>query len=1202
MQNNILFFQSTSIGGTNNTPGLFEMLLAHLDGLELGIFEQQQVIVPGKTIASWLKDQIAIKHGICANLDCVVLPGPVLDNIYYANNPSFKAFDFNRAKYIIYDYLCNSVPPDNDLGGNKLQSREKEELNNYIYVNGSLDKFRAYQLAAQLQKIFHEYIYLRTEDMINLDGSSIKVWQEEIIRHLFDKIGTDKTFLDVYKYFMTVNLDTLKLPQNLMLFGLNSIYPSQLNILGRLSAKVTMYWYYQTSSYKYYGDLLSDRAKSNLERKLLKKPDLNLEDLYLQDGNPLLANLAQQSREFTELLIANDIDVYSFGTPSTEKTDTILEQIQEDIRNITYRIEPDLRFGTNQEIYATPITLSNNIDNLKYSKYLDLPDGQTSIKINSCHNRMREVQVMFNELVEVLDKNPEMLLSDILITAPDIDDYAPYIVAVFDNEMIDREKLLYNITGNRKYKNYKILETLKLLLNAPYVLTVNYLIEILIQSEIQDNLSINDTDVELIRKWLYDNKIHFGYDERDYTVLGYANYQIHSFKQFLNNIVLGACISENVYGGEIPGYVTSDGGQYIPYDNLDNNQVLLCNKLIMLINQLEELRDKFYIDATNYAELTLNEVRGILAGLNESCLSDRDSINNFQRFLGGLITIPEDLIITLPILNLMLDEYIEDFKSNFMLNGNITCASMRYMRNIPFKCTYILGLNFGEYPGNYMPNQLSLLAHDWYLADRNYNIEDKQTFLDILLACKQQLYLSYIGRRETDNSEIKPSSLLGLLINTLGQSFTNFTVRSDSSDIMDVALKKYDFKNLLVQHSLHPFHNNHQASYSELWVKLAVNRFAINTWDFTKISPLQTDLSRFYTLKIEDIVRMFLYSNTNLYKVLGISQFSHELELSDTENINLADRGLAREIEVYFKKYLVMGNATVKQLYSDKLESQGNDERGRLLVVGKERNHATQVSNRLSIEEYLINCGVLSYEHIGHLQFDYYFELYNKYIAARGNTKAHITFNHTINENITLTLDDEVYLEGQTVVVMDSFANIYSSDLAAKLEDLPYSLKIRGLITYLLCFGAGHCEQGVAALDCHCEPGVAWRGNPEKVIIRQITTTGETQDFTLRITDAPILLNKVLRYYVRSLSNPVLIHKGAIQGYAKLSGMNKPQSACIEGSRSKYMADFENHDLDKIKEDIIFSSIANNYFEFMQSINGVNDIVKIGEILSCLRG
>ena len=70
--------------------------------------------------------------------------------------------------------------------------------------------------------------------------------------------------------------------------------------------------------------------------------------------------------------------------------------------------------------------------------------------------------------------------------------------------------------------------------------------------------------------------------------------------------------------------------------------------------------------------------------------------------------------------------------------------------------------------------------------------------------------------------------------------------------------------------------------------------------------------------------------------------------------------------------------------------------------------------------------------------------------------------------------------------------------------------------------------------------------------------------------------------------------------YVKSAKANKSQKQCIETARARYAADFANYELDKIRGDIIFSSIADDYFEFMQSINGVNDIVKIGEILATL--
>lgn len=1154
MQNNILFFQSISIGGFDNTPGLFELLLTHLDNIELGLFEQQQIIVPNTAIAKWLKDQIAIKYGICANLDCVVLPSPVLDNTYYANHPECLQFNFDQAKYMIYSYLCSTKLEDN-----------VDELNSYIYVEGVLDKLRIYQLATQLHKIFYEYMYLRTEDLIDLSRSKIQNWQKKIIEHLFTQIGAAKTFLDVYKYFMSADLNLMQLPKNLVIFGLNSIYPSQLQLLGRLSNRINIYWYYQTPSYQYYGDLLSDRARAQLEQKLLRYPDLNPDDLALQDGNPLLANLAGQSREFTELLIASDVDISTFAPSVSCKANTILQQIQEDIRSIKYRVEPAYRFGNNQNIYADPIDISNKIVD---DAIHDLPQSQTSIKINICHNRMREVQVMFNELLELLNKNPAANLGDILITAPDIDDYAPYITAVFDNEVVGMGKLLYNITGNRKYKDYKILETLKTLLGAPYVLTANYFMQILIQSELRENLAITITDIELVRRWLYDNKTHFGYDERDYVVSGYVDYQIHSFKQFMNNIVLGACISDNVWQSGIPLYA-ANGHKYVPYDNLDNNQVKLCNKLIILINQLEELNHRFYRDATNYNELTVGEIYTILTSLNNSCLKDKNSINHFELFLGELQVVPQDLVITLPILNMLLDEYIESSTNSFTLNGNISCASMHYVRNIPYKYTYVLGLNFGEYPSGYTPHELSLLAHDWFLADRNYNLEDKQIFLDTILACTEQLYLSYIGRRETDNSEIKPSPLLGLVITTLGQSFSNFTTHG--ADVADMC---YDFKNLLSQQALHPFYNNKQPNYSRLWSMLAQNKdpHLSKVWDFTQTFSIPAATpAKFYQLKIEDMLRVFLYSNSNLYSILGINTSQREVELSDTENLNLTDRGLATHTYKYFEKYL---KATLlKEEHEDKS----------LLHAPQSIEH----NDSSMLQEFLITNGVLAYGEMGQAQFNYYYELYGKYIALQGTTKAILSLNYTI-DNITLTLDDVVYLDGERIIITDSFANIFTATISSKVEDLPYWLKIRGLFIYLLCFGG-------AAITVENKAQTV-----TDVVIRQISTTGDVQDFILKVADIEPTLNSVFSYYLRSLANPILVHKGAIQEYAKLSKAGSHTSLCFAGAKAKYLADY--HGLAHIKADRIFGNIAENYFEFMQIVNGVNDIVKIGEILAKLSG
>ena len=1070
----IMFFQSTSIGTSDNEPGLFELFLSHYATLEsLSIFDKVQVIVPNHAMSAFMKDNVARNLGICANLDFVVLPGPVIENVYKANNPDAILFDFKEAKYIIYGYLCN----------NKLSSQDSKELNQYIYQNDKLDIYRVYQLASQLQQIFHEYLYLRTFELLNLEKSKLPGWQKEILTHLFQHIDSKKTFLDIYTYFTTTDMSKLKLPKSLFIFGLTSIYPSQLSIMKHLAKNVDIYWYYQPCSYEYYGDLLSDTTRNKLEKKLLNEPDLNLDDLYLTSGNPLLANLGSQSREFIELLQGNDITVYDFKPNIfTPKMDTMLDVIQNDIRSLKYRIMLDKRI--HQSYYEDPIAVSNH-----------------NIKINSCHNRMREVQVMFNEIVDILTNDNK--LNDILVVAPDIDLYAPYISAVFDNEILSHnQKIPYNITGNRRHSDYKILETIKLIINTPYILNVSYFIDILNQIEISDD------DINWIKSSLLENTTHFGYNCDDYNKYGYQNYQTHSFLQFINNITLGACLNNSMFESKAPIY-NFNNDKYIPYDNIDSNQLELCEKIINLVNLLSELRQVFYIDENTLRELNIKEAHDTLTNIVNLVLEMNLTTQNF---LGTLLEIKLKTPIDLQIINQIIDDYCRASSNKINLDGRITCASLGYLRNIPYKNIYILGLNFGEFPSSNTPNQLSVLAKTWHLADRNYNIEDKQIFLDTILAAKNNLYLSYIGRSETDNSEIQPSPVLGLLISTIEQSFIGIA-------------------NIVTTHSLHPFYNNSQINYSQLWHKVSSqinNNFEDKRWDFTKLTKHQQMDEK---VKIDSIVNTFLYTNSNLYKTLGISTYNEEIELEDTENLVLFNRRVAKNIYRIFEDY----------------DSSFDD-----------------------VYEYLNIKGIIGYQHFGEAQYNHYKTLYDFYKKYRGSEAIEIEFTHTVtryDEKYNLLISGTVYIENDRIILTPDFGDINDKKLANKFSDVPYKLKLTAMVYASL---------------------IAPRLG-KILVLRQIKSSLETSDLMININQDN-MINQVLIYYLRSLNNPVLIHRAAIEEYANTLSISK--------AYNKYSSSFNNFALENIRQDIIFESIANNYFDVMKDVGSINDIVNIGELLS----
>lgn len=1163
MTSKIIFFQSSESGLSDDKLGLADLLITQLKLTARNrLFEAATVIVPERLMGTMLKDKITRSSGICANLDCVTLPGPVLEKIYLKNNSTQQLFDFTQAKFLIYQILCQ-MSIDNSI--------QEPALANYLIVDNHFERGRAFTLATQLGEIFHEYIYLRTEELFNIDKMNLPLWQKQVWNNLQTAIAPCKTYLDIFSYFMSADLDNvdIQLPSELYIFGLTSIYPSQLQILNKLSEKINIYWYYLAVSHHYYGDLLSTSARAKLEKKYLRKPDLSLDDLYLVDGNPLVANLGQQSREFIELLQANDIEVYRFEDNLTieETRSTFLQLLQNDIRNLRFRIDEQFRCGENPDFYADPLSLS--VANEK-GEICDIANNASSIKINSCHNRMREIQVMFNELAGLFQCTPDISLKDVLITAPDIDDYATYLQGVFENEKIvtsdNRELAIsYTLTGNHRVRSYKTLETIKFILNFPYHLPVTSLIELLMQAEIQQQLAISSNDIAVIEKWLNDNRVNFGYDATDYQVFGYADYSVHSFRQFLDNLLLGGFINQSTVeqANQIP-IIALNGKNYRPYDNLDYADLALAHKLILLIDQLQELRSKLYVDQYTWQDLELAEVCQLLNRLQSQIFSDNEGLLTINRFIGQLQLQNPQTMVNLPIINQLIDEFYQNSRTSLNMNGAITCASLRHVRNLPFKYIYILGLNFGEFPREYRPNRLSLLAYDWCIADRNYNLEDKQIFLDTILAAQERLWLSYVGRRETDNSEIKPSAVLKLLITTLGQSFYDFQA------VNGEILPRYNFRNIWQQHALHPFHNNRQKNYSLIWQKITAAAGEQNNdlrWDFSRISPIKLSSEqkqRYSNLRINDLCRTFSRSNVNLLRTIGIDSKDYSQELDDNESFDLTSRQLAGDFYAICERY------------------------------------APQVAPE-KLQEYLIGSGIFGYRDLGAAQFKHYFSLYDHYCTHRGQRRLKFSSKYQLNRQsagnsakIELQIADEFWLENNHVIVCDNFADIRSSQPVAKLEDISYRLRIRGLICYLLIAHGVLLDDDSATVD--------------GVIIRQITLNGETRDFKIYVDDPQMLLAKVISYYWRSLTNPVLIHKAAINEYAKArnerykNGEFKYNALqLVQKAEAKYLADWQNYELDDLKNDPIFATHALDYFEFIQDIGGVNDILQIGAILAELR-
>src|SRR5690606_5359297 len=111
----------------------------------------------------------------------------------------------------------------------------------------------------------------------------------------------------------------------------------------------------------------------------------------------------------------------------------------------------------------------------------------------------------------------------------------------------------------------------------------------------------------------------------------------------------------------------------------------------------------------------------------------------------------------------LMANFDEGGLSQRFLAGMVNFCTLMPMRAIPFRVVCLLGMNDADYPRQRPPLDFDLMAEQYRPGDRTRREDDRYLFLEALLSAREQLYISYIGRSERDNSERTPSVLVGQL-------------------------------------------------------------------------------------------------------------------------------------------------------------------------------------------------------------------------------------------------------------------------------------------------------------------------------------------------------------------------------------------------------------------------------------------------------
>ena len=816
-----------------------ENLLVLLDKIQqispLPVFAQDTVIVQNAGMQHWLNMSLAEQRGISMNMR-YALPSQYLWNLIrnlasdedvpeqspYSREVLAWRIDTLLASsevindttfQVASDYWCANYADD---ARSESQSR----------VFSEAEQLKRYQLACQLADLYEQYLIFRPEwihawhqgefvayDQTSQTGKaddngismeagmeSSAIWQGKLWHLLVNEQPYDPHELVALAISNLNNIDltdktnlrSTLLPQRLSFFGINAMAPLWLEFINALSEKIDVHFFHLNPCYAYWGDVVTEKraietwinGDVNNDANTDDSLNNNLADINKQVGNPLLANLGQQGREFMALL-------YQYSTVNIDVFESAVEDLNAKEDNNPQSAEANLKEEAKVNILACVqqdiLSLSDARHNEqkaeeKVEEKTTLIDD--SIIITSAHSALREVQGLHDWLLHQFNDDKSLTPKDVLVMCPQVEQYAPYVNAVFTRgwqDIADEVPPLPCSIADRVSKDAEpLVAAFAELLKLPDSrFQVSSLIALLRLPAMQNRFSINLEDIEKITHWLEAASVHWGLDKahkqqvlaqsqaagNDETNSANVNSVNDSFtwQQGLTRLMRGFAFGDHS--------VIYQDQMLLP--NIEGSDSELLGTLMLIIEQLQlsAISMSKARSATQWQQFLFDLLQQLFEDENDNGLSivrtATESLVEYCQHAGY------DSDISLSVIRDYLNGHFSqpDPGRQFMV-GQVTFCSMLPMRSIPFKIIAVLGLNDGEFPRQRQPLSFDLMSTTpAQLGDRSRRGDDRYLFLEAIISARRALYLSFQGRNIKNNKERQPSLVLKELMEYLARGY-----------------------------------------------------------------------------------------------------------------------------------------------------------------------------------------------------------------------------------------------------------------------------------------------------------------------------------------------------------------------------------------------------------------------------------------------
>jgi len=596
---------------------------------------------------------------------------------------------------------------------------------------------RRYATARRLAELFASYAAFRPE-MVRAwsvgDDAGVPpdlAWQPELWRRLRASIGRPDPAERLESACAVLRGDpgTAALPSRISVFGATRLGADELAVLAALAEHRDVHLWLAHPSPALWEQVSSSAVRPNRRA-----------DAGAGARHPLLSALGRDVRELQVRLLAAAPALVDHHHDGAQPPPTLLGRLQRDLRDdVAPRGDAALA-----------------------------PDDE-SVRVHSCHGADRQVEVLREIVLGLLEADPTLEPRDIAVMCPDIETFAPLVSAAFGGSD-DRgattghpgRQLAVRLADRALRQLNPLLDTVSRLLElAEARLTASEVLDLLASGPVRHRFRLDDDDLDRLRELATASGVRWGLDGAHRAPYRLDGFGQNTWAAGLDRLLLGVTMS---------GADHSWLGTALPMAELESGDTERIGRLAEFVDRLGEVLEG--LSGERPLAEWIRSLRGGLDLLTDTTPTDawqaaqaRSELAEAARAAG-----PHSAVVPLGLADVrgLLAERLRGrpSRANFR-TGTLTVATMVPMRSVPHRVVCLLGLDDGAFPRAGVVDGDDVLARDPLVGERDPRSEDRQLLLDAICAAGERLVVIHSGADERTGARRPPAVPLGELLDTV---------------------------------------------------------------------------------------------------------------------------------------------------------------------------------------------------------------------------------------------------------------------------------------------------------------------------------------------------------------------------------------------------------------------------------------------------